>query len=213
MDSTIVNSEPQESQLQNRRHSLRALAAAAGGLAVGMLAVPGEAQARVSLDDLQAQINALAAQLAVFDQRTGVVESNIMWSGGPTNYGTFAGLNVLTTEGTDFNSAGDYLLVNPNGVITFLRDGFYRVNLHTISRAVYDTDINVTFNLNGAAIHRSVTKAKQNSWVDLSGDVVWPCIVGDQLLIHINNPGAGVAYHAWAAGGSFTRLQVSFVGV
>ena len=200
------------SQVSTRRTSLRSLMAAAGGLAVGMLAAPGEAHARLSLGDLQAQIDALNAQVAALSQRTTTAESNIMWSGGPQTHGDLPGPNFLRLEKTDFNTAADYLYVEPNGTIMFLVAGFYRIKLHALSLASADSYMISRLLFNGTVVQHREEFALANKWFGWSTELTWPCDVGDQVRLNVEILAGGYAYHAWSAVGSFTRLQVSFVG-
>jgi hypothetical protein len=125
--------------------------------------------------------------------------------------GTDPQWNSYCLNGTDFNTAGEYLTIGATS-IAFLKNGFYRINFWTIAFGpAYGA---VRLLRNGNLIQDGASQAEGTPtwhWRPVTADVLWPFEAGDQLTVQTWNPGL-YAFHAWNALGQYSRLQVQYVG-
>jgi len=137
----------------------------------------------------------------------------IIWSGGCSSHGRLVGqYQNYCTDIVDFNTASTYLSINPNGNITFLKSGYYRVDFQTISFGT--TTILGKFSKNGSAILQ-LEKDGATGWNPIKMDRVFSFNAGDVLLVSVSATGGSnvYTYHQFnATSGAFGGLQISYEG-
>lgn len=136
-----------------------------------------------------------------------------MWSGGCSHMGMEPEWNVYCTDSEDFNAASEHLSVAPDGTITILQPGFYRINM-TAPMNCAGTSFQRILR-NGVQIHHDVV-SPNNNWTSVQMDISWPLQAGDTIQIQLYNSGGnGRAFYQWIAAGQdggSSRLQVSLAG-
>jgi hypothetical protein len=135
-------------------------------------------------------------------------QTPIIWSGGCTSHGKDIGWNKYCANATDFNTASDYLSVNVNGTFTVIKEGYYRINMWTISSGAGFANIQLM--VNGDYKQYGHQYAGTN-WIDNSMDLIWRFNTGDTFYINIYNP-ENYAYHSYNPSGAHSRLQVTYEG-
>ena len=136
----------------------------------------------------------------------------IVWSGGCTSQSQGADWAQYCADGTDFNSAGDYLTVATNGTFTVKISGYYRLNFwadqHGCGHKRLVTRINGT---DRAYAHHGNT---DHRWNANFNDFQWPLRKGDVVTFWAHHDGGCNPYrwHSWNASGQHSRLQVEYSG-
>lgn len=136
----------------------------------------------------------------------------IMWSGGCSVLNYSLGWVRYCLNSMDFSTANDYLDVNPSGLVTVKRAGFYRINFWSIHNSPAEAYLQLQ--RNQQVLQYNVLDLQQN-WADWRVDVTWPFLAGDQISIMLYEGGGNhYAYDAWrpVSQGAFSRLQVNLIG-
>ncbi len=140
----------------------------------------------------------------------GISETPIIWSGGSTSHGRGSGWIIYGSDGVDFNTAAGYLSTDGSGVFTVQTAGFYRINIWTIWTTSGYWNGRVT--KNGSPIHFQY-ETGTDVWQASSIDITWYFDVEDQFYVDCyETMGTGYAFHSWSMYGSYSRLQVTYVG-
>jgi hypothetical protein len=138
----------------------------------------------------------------------------VIWSArcSSDNLPQFRGDRVLfcADKTEPFNTAmPSHLKVSPQGEITVLQEGFYRVNFHATSRNCEFQTHSIL--QNGAVVHTGVTQVSRTLpglVQDVSGDVVWRFTPGDVITIEGNSACSGQQVFE----PSLSRLQIQYLG-
>lgn len=192
---------------------------ALGGLAAGMLLAPRTAQAqqRVTLADLQTQLNALTqrnadleadvAELAMQSNAAPVIWSGCSLSNGQVNNGW---LRYPLTN-TEFNTAQGYLNVQSSGIVQVLKSGFYRINFKTKSQSgLTPTYFGARVMLNGSYIHVGFIQAPASTETHHYHDLTYGFDVDDEVSIECYSSQAQAT--AFYGGSAVGRLQLTYAG-
>jgi hypothetical protein len=137
----------------------------------------------------------------------------IMWSGGCSAYGTVTGdWNPYCLDGTDFNTATEYLTVSPTLTsIKILKTGFYRLHFRASSLGAAPGAI--AFLQNEEFFHMEMPSQNGGGWQwwNSVAEATWQFKAGDTLAVTVWNAGT-YAFHPWSPSASYSRLQVQYVG-
>ena len=135
----------------------------------------------------------------------------IMWSGFCSNHGRAANAWVkYCTDGFNFSTASHHIQVAPNGDITALVPGYYRINAWSLSNV--SNSVFLELRVNGIRRHQG-RQISDNRWVDITMDMVWPMNAGDVFNVYYwGYGGNNFNYHAGNQTGSHSRLEVSYMG-
>lgn len=143
-----------------------------------------------------------------------VVAKHIAFSGGCTSHGAASGYTTYCLNGVDYNTGEGYFDVNPNGVITIEKAGFYNLNFFAITgNGGSGTWAHVRITLNGQNLHFGHERY-YGSHQDNFANFDWRYEAGDQINVDVNGSG-GYAFHLWNPLGSGSRhsyLQFKFLG-
>ena len=194
-------------------------------LCAGLFFQATDAHARVSLTQLQTQINDLLDRVDAQDQ---VIEAQdqqiedlqgqvdrgatpVIWSGYCSSNGRAASAwNTYCTDKTDFNTAGSHLTVTSGGTFTVQVAGYYRVNAWAISNTSAYPHVRLV--VNGTTIYYG-HEYSGDRWVDNFMDVTWKLNVGDTFYVtYYNHGGNNYAYYSGNSIGAHSRLQVTYEG-
>jgi hypothetical protein len=157
---------------------------------------------------IQAELISLNASVLELQSRVDMLENPAIWSGGSSTPGTDAGWNKYRTDIVEFNTAQDYLSVSPEGTLTVLIAGYYRINAYTLMYGVNDGTVRLV--VNGAGVQFSIDKRGVLIWFPMGLDVIVRLNAGDGFYVLYSNPGQYAYYQFDSTGGS--RLQVSYEG-
>lgn len=138
----------------------------------------------------------------------GELPSVISWSGGCSVRVPPIGWSAYCLDRTDFNTATENIAVNPNGTVTILKSGFYRINMWAVFDVVTYGDIRLL--TSNTIIQESVTYSG-HTWNDIHFDLTWPLEAGEQFVIQVYSSG-GTGYMEWTPENTFSRFQVTFEG-
>jgi hypothetical protein len=163
--------------------------------------------------ELQTKIESLNASVVDLQSRVDTLENPVLqnftiWSGGSSTRGTAEGWNKYRTDIVEFNTAQDYLSVSPEGTVTVLTAGYYRIHAYTLMYGPNDGMVHLV--VNGAAVQFSTDKRGVAQWFPMGLDVIRPLNAGDGFYVLYGNPGQ-YAYYEFDSTGS-SRLQVSYEG-
>jgi len=187
------------------------------GLCAGLFFQAESAHARVSLTQLQQQINDLLDQVneqeLMIQDLQGQVDRGatpVIWSGYCSTHNRNNGFQKYCTDRTDFSTAGDHLTVSPDGTFTVQVSGYYRVNAWAISGSSGWSHVRLI--VNGMYRHYG-HEYSHNTWTDNFMDVTWKLNAGDTFYVDYHNGGGfDYAYHGGNAQGAHSRLQVTYEG-
>lgn len=136
--------------------------------------------------------------------------SVIMWSGGCSLIGNAIGWNQYCLNSQDFDTSAGYLSVNPNGQITILRSGFYRINAWTIANGSSNAYARILKNSFITLQSHEYTGGQFN---DIRADLTWPLQAGDVVTVQFSaNGGSNISFFPWKYEGASSRVQVQFMG-
>ena len=139
-----------------------------------------------------------------------------LWSGGctyqPAGQGGWANYCL---DGTDFNTAGDYLAVTNVGAgeITIKKSGFYRFNFFTIQHGCGSKHMRLFINGAQRAYFHNNDTDNAGAWSSHYADLQWPLRKGDVVFLSLNGDSCNpYRWHSWDTGTAHSRLQVEFTG-
>ncbi|MCO4761369.1 MAG: hypothetical protein KC502_07685 [Myxococcales bacterium] len=122
-------------------------------------------------------------------------------------------------DGSDFNTARNYLDVRQNGYIYIKKAGYYKINYFAINHSANWQHIKVIKN-GWQYIHHGHNHG-HGTWKDTHAVLVWPFKKGDWMRVDQYTSGASYYnYHSWNHGhnsngpyaGAHSRLQVEYRG-
>ena len=134
----------------------------------------------------------------------------VMWSGGCKSSSTSTSWTRYCLDGTDFNTAADYLNVNADGVVTVKIAGFYRVHLwgdgHTGSYR------RCVLKKNGSDFAYTHQYDGHGGWHHCIIQNVWNFKEGDTMEGYFQMDQGGTLWHSWNAAGQHSRFQMEYIG-
>lgn len=131
-----------------------------------------------------------------------------IWSGGCSEPVPPIGWSAYCLDRVDFNTATENIAVNPDGTVTVLKSGFYRINMWAVFDVITYGDIRLL--TSNRVIQESVTYSGR-TWNDIHFDLIWPLEAGEQFIIQVYSSG-GPGYLEWTPENSFSRVQFQFEG-
>ena len=144
---------------------------------------------------------------------TGMPPPVIMWSGGCSTISTVGtGWSTYCLDAKDFSTADDYLQSDPSGIVTFKKNGFYRINLFALHGSTAQSYLQVSRN---NQILQYEWRDEAYNWTQLRVDVTWPFLAGDQLSVIIYECNGGhYPFDIWRplTEGAYSRMQVQLIG-
>lgn len=145
--------------------------------------------------------------------------SPVIFSGGCRNHGNVNNdYAKYCLDGTDFNTASDYLDANTDGTVTVKRSGWYRINFFGITHSSTWQHLQIV-KTGYQYIHHG-HKRNHGNWEENWVDLTWPFKAGETFFLKIYRNSSSWNYHSWnhdhnASGwytGSHSRLQVTYEG-
>ncbi len=136
----------------------------------------------------------------------------IVWSGGCTSHqGGGPGWLKYCLNGTDFNTAKDYLTVDSGGDVTVKVSGWYRLTTWAIQHGCDHKHVQVI--INGTSRAYAHMENDNHAWHNQNHDLLWPFRKGDTFHHTYYAAGCnGYPYHSWNANGHHSRHQFEYVG-
>lgn len=141
-----------------------------------------------------------------------------MWSGGCTSHNTSNGEATYCLDGNDFNSAGKYININSNGIVTVTIPGYYRINVYIDGTSCSYRRVYLRRNYKASPgwtdFANSHHYENSGGWYQLIVDQTWPFKEGDQFQV-ISQQDCGDGYykwHSWNPYGQHSRAQFSIEG-
>ncbi len=135
----------------------------------------------------------------------------IGWSGGCKSHRRNTGWWTYCLDGTDWNTAGDYLSVATSGVVTIKKSGWYRVNMWADG---YSSSYRrVRLMKNGSQLSYSHFYNPHTGWFPVIVDQVWFYKKGDTVYVSVHQDtgnGSHYTWHSWNTAGSHSRLQIHY---
>ena len=120
----------------------------------------------------------------------------------------------MTFNQEHFNTDGaaDYFTWDGSGTITFVQEGYYRVDMRTISNNNGEGNHVETWK-NGSRLHLSHAMNMGSSWRRHATSVVSHFAVGDTLRVrvHCRNTAVAPTYYCYHAGPDYTALTVQLM--
>lgn len=136
------------------------------------------------------------------------------WSGGCLQDGTQRGWGRYCLNNTEFNTAQDYLTVEPSGRITFLQSGFYTISFSTVAQVNGTAELRFIKDVTNILTGNTFIP---DAWGEIRGLLTWYFDAGESLEIWIVCPegsadGTGYCYRGVHNTVAESRLQVFFAG-
>jgi hypothetical protein len=134
----------------------------------------------------------------------------VVWSGGCTNHNTGAGWDRYCLNGSDQNTAGEYLSVDGGGVTTVKIAGWYRLNLW--GDGYSNSYRRCVLRKNGSEFAYTHQYDGHSGWHQCIINQVWTFKEGDTFEPWFHMDGGGYKWHSWNSAGSHSRFQVEYIG-
>ena len=135
-----------------------------------------------------------------------------IWSGGCKSHSKGNGWATYCLNGTDFNSAGDYLSVATSGTVTAKISGYYRINMWADQHGCGSKRLRMY--VNGVSrYYTHIDEDDGHRWHQALMSIVWPLRKGDTFYLSLHANGCNpYRWHYWNTGGNHSRLQIEYVG-